>query len=424
MTFDELGLSAPLLRALEEQGYREPTPIQVAAIPAVLSGRDLMAAAQTGTGKTAGFTLPILQRLHETGAPHPHRIRVLVLTPTRELAAQVAESVATYGAHLPFKSTVVFGGVKINPQIAALRKGVDILVATPGRLLDLLEQQLVNLSGVSIFVLDEADRMLDMGFIKPIQRIASELLKPPARQTLLFSATMVPEIRRLAESLMHQPVSVAVSQVASTAPLIKQAVYMVPRAKKPSLLRHLLGDRSVSRALVFTRTKHGADRLSRALNQVGVGADSIHGNKAQNQRRRALESFRNGTARVLVATDVAARGLDVDGITHVVNYDMPLDPDAYVHRIGRTGRAGATGIAVSFCDSDEQHLLRDIERLIGKRVPAIRDLPALPDVAVPAQSETNRGERGSVGHRGHRVAKPGRRPARSSRESVHSGRRR
>ncbi len=350
-----------------------PTPIQAKAIPPILEGKDLLGCAQTGTGKTAAFALPILHQLMNAPVDKTRRgpvlPRVLVLSPTRELATQIGESFATYGRHTGLNHTVIFGGVSQFHQVRALQRGVDILVATPGRLMDLMEQRHVNLSAVKVFVLDEADRMLDMGFIQPIRRIASAV--PAGRQTLLFSATMPKEIMHLADSLLKNPVKVAVAPVASTAALIEQSVYMVQRERKPALLEHLLNDPAVTRVLVFTRTKHGADRLMKRLIQSGVPSDAIHGNKAQNARQRALDQFRSGRSRVLVATDVAARGLDVDGITHVFNYDLPNEPESYVHRIGRTGRAGASGMAISFCDSEERGFLRDIERLTGKRIPLV-----------------------------------------------------
>ena len=337
MTFDELGLSAPLLRAIEEKGYRQPSPIQAVAIPAVLSGRDLMAAAQTGTGKTAGFTLPILELLHAKGVAHPHRIRALVLTPTRELAAQVVESIATYGAHLPFKSTVIFGGVKPNPQIAALRRGIDILVATPGRLLDLCQQGEVKFSDLEVLVLDEADRMLDMGFIHDIRRILK--LLPQQRQNLMFSATFANEIRGLAKTIMNNPLEVSVSAPNTTAERVKQWVYPVDKIRKSALLRELVVQNDWQQVLVFSRTKHGANRLSEYLEKAGVNASAIHGNKSQGARTKALSGFKSGKIRVLVATDIAARGLDIAQLPQVVNFDLPNVPEDYVHRIGRTGRA-------------------------------------------------------------------------------------
>jgi len=366
MRFDQLGLSAPLLRAVNEKGYSEPSPIQAEAIPAVLSGRDVMAAAQTGTGKTAGFTLPILQLLHEGGPLHPHRTRALILTPTRELAAQVAESVTTYGAHLPLKSAVVFGGVKINPQIAKLRKGVDILIATPGRLLDLHGQGEVDFRDLEILVLDEADRMLDMGFIHDIRRILN--LLPDRRQNLMFSATFANEIRTLTNSILHDPVEVEVSPPNATAETVEQWVYPVDKAGKSALLRELVIDNNWQQVLVFTRTKHGANRLAQHLEKAGINAAAIHGNKSQGARTRALAGFKEGRVRVLVATDIAARGLDIAQLPQVVNFDLPNVPEDYVHRIGRTGRAGATGKAYSLVSADEIKQLNGIEQVIQRHL--------------------------------------------------------
>ncbi|MCB1678749.1 MAG: DEAD/DEAH box helicase [Halioglobus sp.] len=366
MTFDELGLSAPLLRAVTEKGYSEPSPIQAQAIPAVLAGRDIMAAAQTGTGKTAGFTLPILHLLHERPPLHPHRIRALIITPTRELAAQVAESVATYGAHLPLKSAVVFGGVKINPQIAKLRKGVDILIATPGRLLDLHQQGEVQFKDLEILVLDEADRMLDMGFIHDIRRILK--LLPPRRQNLLFSATFPVEIRNLTGKLLHDPLEVEVSVANATADTVQQWVYPADKKRKSALLRQLVEDRQWQQVLVFTRTKHGANKLSQYLEKSGIDAAAIHGNKSQGARTRALAGFKAGEIRVLVATDIAARGLDIAQLPQVVNFDLPNVPEDYVHRIGRTGRAGASGRAYSLVSADEIKQLNDIQQLIQRHL--------------------------------------------------------
>ncbi|NND68668.1 MAG: DEAD/DEAH box helicase [Halioglobus sp.] len=367
MSFAELGLAEPLLRAIAERGYKEPTPIQAKAIPAVMAGRDLMAAAQTGTGKTAGFTLPLLHRLHSDDEAHPHRIRVLVLTPTRELAAQVGESVATYGAHLPFKSAVVFGGVKINPQIQKLRRGIDILVATPGRLLDLAGQGEVNFSDLEVLVLDEADRMLDMGFIHDIRRIIK--LLPRERQNLLFSATFAPEIRELAGKFLRDPLEVAVSSPNATADNVAQLVYPVDKKRKPALLLDLVVEKNWQQVLVFSRTKHGANKLAQYLDKAGVDAAAIHGNKSQGARTRALSGFKNGNLRVLVATDIAARGLDIAQLPQVVNVDLPNVPEDYVHRIGRTGRAGASGRAYSLVSADEIKQLEDIERLIQVHLP-------------------------------------------------------
>jgi ATP-dependent RNA helicase RhlE len=404
MTFDELGLSAPLLRAIEEKGYRQPSPIQAVAIPAVLSGRDLMAAAQTGTGKTAGFTLPILELLHARGVAHPHRIRALVLTPTRELAAQVVESIATYGAHLPFKSTVVFGGVKPNPQIAALRRGIDILVATPGRLLDLCQQGEVKFSDLEVLVLDEADRMLDMGFIHDIRRILK--LLPQQRQNLMFSATFANEIRGLAKTIMNNPLEVSVSAPNTTAERVKQWVYPVDKIRKSALLRELVVQNDWQQVLVFSRTKHGANRLSEYLEKAGVNASAIHGNKSQGARTKALSGFKSGKIRVLVATDIAARGLDIAQLPQVVNFDLPNVPEDYVHRIGRTGRAGASGRAFSLVSADEIKQLNDIEQVIQRHITREYVDGFEPDHEVPASAPLRKprtsGQGKTAGGRGRR----------------------
>ncbi len=370
--FGGMGLIEPLLRAVAEEGYTEPTPIQVQAIPHVLEGRNLLGCAQTGTGKTAAFALPILQRL-TFAAPRPDNrarrvIKVLVLSPTRELATQIGESFATYGRHTGFKHATIYGGVGQTPQVDALRRGVDILVATPGRLLDLMGQGYINLDAIEVFVLDEADQMLDMGFIHDVKKIIGAL--PKKRQTLLFSATMPAEIVALAAQLLKDPVKVSVSPEQPTVEMIEQMVYLVQNKKdKQPLLEHLLRDRTISRVLVFTRTKHGADKVVRFLKKAGIPAEPIHGNKSQSARERALGNFKAGRTRVLVATDVAARGIDIDSISHVIQFDLPNVPETYVHRIGRTGRAGADGIALAFCDPEERPYLRDIEKLIRKRIP-------------------------------------------------------
>lgn len=367
-SFDTLGLSAELRRAIADSGYTEPTPIQAKAIPVVLAGRDVLAAAQTGTGKTAGFTLPLLQQLMAAGAPEGARrpVRALVLTPTRELAAQVGENVATYGRHLPLRSAVIFGGVKINPQIERLRAGVDVLVATPGRLLDHLSQRTVDLSQVQILVLDEADRMLDMGFIHDIRKVLARL--PAKRQNLLFSATFSDEIRRLTTGLLHDPVMIEVAPRNTTTELVAQVVHPVDRERKRELLSRLISEGDWQQVLVFTRTKHGANRLAQQLENDGLSAAAIHGNKSQNARTAALAGFKDGSVRVLVATDIAARGLDIDQLPHVVNYELPNVPEDYVHRIGRTGRAGSEGEALSLVCVDEHRLLRDIERVLRSEV--------------------------------------------------------
>jgi len=400
MSFESLGLSAELLRAVGEQGYTQPTPIQQKAIPAVLEGRDIMAGAQTGTGKTAGFTLPMLQRLSQRSAPGGRRpIRALVLTPTRELAAQVAESVKTYGRHLPLRAAVVFGGVKINPQIEQLRRGVDILVATPGRLLDHAGQKTVDLSRVEILVLDEADRMLDMGFIHDIRRVLALLPDNAARQNLLFSATFSDEIRQLADKLLNRPELIEVSRRNTTAERIEQRVHPVDRERKRELLSHLVGSGSWRQVLVFTRTKHGANRLAQQLERDGLSAAAIHGNKSQGARTRALAGFKSGEVRVLVATDIAARGLDIDQLPHVVNYELPNVPEDYVHRIGRTGRAGNAGEAISLVCVDEHKLLRDIERLLKRDLPKMVLAGYEPDPSIPAEPIPN-GRNGVAGASG------------------------
>jgi ATP-dependent RNA helicase RhlE len=364
--FTALGLTEPIVRAALDESYTTPTPVQAEVIPHVLAGRDMLACAQTGTGKTAAFVMPLLQRL-EAAPGARAEIRVLVLTPTRELASQIAESIAVYGRYLDLRHAVVYGGVSQHRQEIALRAAPDFLVATPGRLLDLMKQGVVRLGGVTHFVLDEADRMLDMGFVNDVRRISSTL--PAARQTLLFSATMPPSIESLARSMLADPVRVSVTPAITTAATVEQSVMFVAKADKRALLERVLQDAAVSRAIVFTRTKHGANRLSDQLASSGIASEAIHGNKSQNARERALEAFRKGSTRVLVATDVAARGIDIDGISHVINFDMPNVAESYVHRIGRTGRAGAVGWAIAFCDRDERGLLADIERLIRRRLP-------------------------------------------------------
>ena len=366
MPFTSLGLGDDLLAAVADQGYHTPSPIQAQAIPAVLSGRDVMAAAQTGTGKTAGFTLPLLERLRAGKAASNNQVRALVLTPTRELAAQVAESVATYGKNLPLTSTVVFGGVKVNPQMQRLRGGADILVATPGRLLDLYQQNAVKFDHLEILVLDEADRMLDMGFIHDIRKILSKL--PPKRQNLMFSATFSPEIRALAKGLVNNPVEIDVSPRNTTTELVTQWIAPVDKQRKAALLTHLIQDNNWFQVLVFSRTKHGANKLAKQLESNGIEAAAIHGNKSQNARTRALADFKNGKIRALVATDIAARGLDIEQLPQVVNVDLPNVPEDYVHRIGRTGRAGATGQAISLVSADEAQQLKDIERLTQQQL--------------------------------------------------------
>jgi ATP-dependent RNA helicase RhlE len=370
MSFETLGLSAELLRAVREQGYTEPTAIQKQAIPVIRSGRDIMAAAQTGTGKTAGFTLPLLQHLSENPVQgNPGAVRALVLTPTRELAAQVGDSIKSYGRYLPHRSTVIFGGVNINPQINTLKRGVEVLIATPGRLLDHVQRKTVDLSQVELLVLDEADRMLDMGFIHDIRRIMKCIPARENRQSLLFSATFSPEIRQLAGQFLSRPERVESERCNSTADLIEQLAYPVDKHRKREMLSHMIGAGYWNQVLVFTRTKHGANRLARQLQADGLSTAAIHGNKSQAARTRALAEFKKGDIRVLVATDIAARGLDIDQLPHVVNYELPNVPEDYVHRIGRTGRAGRAGTAISLVSPDEQKLLSDIERLMNAVVP-------------------------------------------------------
>jgi len=390
MSFDTLGLSAELLRAVGEQGYSEPTPIQRKAIPAILEGKDVMAGAQTGTGKTAGFTLPLLQRLSAHSTKKERRpIRALVLTPTRELAAQVAESIETYGRHLPLRSAVIFGGVKINPQIEKLQRGIDILVATPGRLLDHAGQKTVDLSQIEILVLDEADRMLDMGFIHDIRKVLALLPDNGARQNLLFSATFSDEIKQLAGRLLNRPELIEVARRNATADRIEQVVHPVDKNRKRELLSHMIGSRDWRQVLVFSRTKHGANRLAQQLEKDGLSAAAIHGNKSQGARTRALAGFKRGDVRVLVATDIAARGLDIDQLPHVVNYELPNVPEDYVHRIGRTGRAGKEGAAVSLVCVDEHKLLRDIERLLKREISKVVLEGYEPDPAIRAEPIQN-----------------------------------
>ncbi|MGV3540120.1 MAG: DEAD/DEAH box helicase [Rufibacter sp.] len=374
MTFSDLNLIEPLLQALQEEGYTSPTPIQEQAIPPVLNGDDLLGCAQTGTGKTAAFSLPLLQRLHEAGPAHPAKaIRALILTPTRELALQIGDSIKAYGRYTKLKHTVVFGGVGQVPQVEQIRRGVDILVATPGRLLDLMNQGLLSLKHIETFILDEADRMLDMGFIHDVRKVIAQI--PANRQTLLFSATMPQEIQKLSSSILREPVYVEVTPVSSTAEKIAQKVFFVEKTAKRALLKHLLKGDEIQRALVFSRTKHGADRIAKELSKVGISAQSIHGDKAQSTRVRALTQFKNNELKALVATDIAARGIDVDDLTHVINVDLPNEPETYVHRIGRTGRAGAEGLALSFCDDTELPYLRDIEKLTKQTIPVEEDQP-------------------------------------------------
>jgi len=375
LLFENLHLIEPLLKALKTEGYTNPTPIQEKSIPVVLDRKDLLGCAQTGTGKTAAFALPILQILHQEKATQrgPKQIKALILTPTRELAIQIGESFMAYGEYTGLSHLVVFGGVSQVPQVNALRHGIDILIATPGRLLDLMNQRYISLQHINMFVLDEADRMLDMGFINDVNKVISKL--PSKRQTLFFSATMPPEISRLADTILDNPVRVAVTPVSSTVEKVEQGIYFVEKENKPSLLLHILQDSNIKSALVFTRTKHGADKVVKMLNRANIEAEAIHGEKSQNARQRALSLFKNGDLRVLVATDIASRGIDINDLSHVINFELPNIPETYVHRIGRTGRAGASGIALSFCDAEERAYLKDINKLIGKSVPVIEDHP-------------------------------------------------
>ncbi len=434
MLFADLNLSEPILRALVAEGYTTATPIQAKAIPVVLEGRDVMGCAQTGTGKTAAFALPILHRLHTNPQPaHPGKPRVLVLCPTRELATQISDGFRAYGANVRVRNYVIFGGVNQRPQADALRRGVEVCIATPGRLLDLVNQRLVNLSDVHTLVLDEADRMLDMGFIHDIKRIVATLKKD--RQTLMFSATMPREIRELANDLLRNPVSVQVAPTSSTADNIEQSVYFVDKKNKPHLLAHLYHELPMARAIVFTRTKHGADKVVVQLHKRGIRAEAIHGNKSQNARQRALANFKSMKTPVLVATDIAARGIDVDGVTHVINYDVTHEPETYVHRIGRTARAGASGAALSFCDRDERDNLRQIERLLKKSLIVRNDHPEYPQGPVAAASNASaeprppREGRQGDGHREarhehpprrhHEPGRPGNHPPRHDRHGGH-----
>jgi ATP-dependent RNA helicase RhlE len=412
ITFADLNLAQPLMRAVADAGYTRPTPVQAQAIPLVLAGGDLLAGAQTGTGKTAGFTLPILHRLSEKPAanPHPGHPRCLILTPTRELAAQVEESVQTYGKYLSLKSMVMFGGVNINPQIKALRGQMDILVATPGRLLDHVGQKTLDLSGVEILVLDEADRMLDMGFIRDIKKILA--LLPKQRQNLLFSATFPDEIKLLADGMLNKPAMVEVARQGSTAELITQRVYPVDRERKRELLAHLIKEHNWHQVLVFTRTKHGANRLAEQLGKDGIPALAIHGNKSQGARTRALAEFKSGELQVLVATDIAARGIDIIELPHVVNYELPNVPEDYVHRIGRTGRAGSEGEASSLVCVDERKLLNDIERLTKLEIQVVQVPGFEPDPRIKAEPILNGQNRGQQNRGGGQRAR-GQTPARS-----------
>lgn len=391
ISFDELDLINPIKKALQTEGYTKPTPIQAQAIPLVLEGNDLLGCAQTGTGKTAAFAIPIIQLLHTSShqqAKGTRAIRALIVTPTRELAIQIADSFAAYGKNTPLKYAVIFGGVGQKAQTDALAKGVDILIATPGRLLDLMNQRYISLKSINLFVLDEADRMLDMGFIHDVKKLIAAL--PAKRQSLFFSATMPPVIQKLASEILRNPVKVEVTPESSTADTINQFVYMVDRDNKNKLLIHILEDKNIKTALVFTKTKHGADKVVKMLLNHGIKAAAIHGNKSQNARQRALEEFKSHKIRVLVATDIAARGIDVDDLAYVVNYEIPNIPETYVHRIGRTGRAGANGTAFSFCEIEEKEFLQDIQKIIGKTIPKAEENP-FPMTKFTATPKTKKG---------------------------------
>ena len=392
MLFEDLNLIVPILKALTTEGYTTPTPIQEQAIPIILEGKDLLGCAQTGTGKTAAFALPILQILfgEQKAVNEPHTIKALILTPTRELAIQIGESFTAYGKNMGLKNTVIFGGVSQKPQTDALKAGVDIMIATPGRLLDLIHQKYISLHHIQLFVLDEADRMLDMGLGIDVKKIIAHL--PKIRQTMLFSATMPPEISKLVDSILTDPVKVAVTPVSSTVDTIEQAVYFVDKKDKRHLLIHLLKNKSIVSALVFSRTKHGADKITKDLLKAGIQAQAIHGNKSQMARQIALSNFKTKKTRVLVATDIAARGIDVEELSHVINFDLPNIPETYVHRIGRTGRAGLEGVALSFCDEEEKEYLRDIQKLISKSIPVNEDhpYPLIAAVQVPDKDTTKK----------------------------------
>lgn len=390
MLFTDLEIIAPILQALKEEGYTNPTPIQEQAIPLILSGSDLLGCAQTGTGKTAAFAIPMLQLLSKPYAQKPGQknIRALILTPTRELAIQIEDSFKAYGRELRLKTIVVFGGVSQQPQTLALERGADILVATPGRLLDLMSQGYINLKDVEIFVLDEADRMLDMGFVHDVKRVITKL--PQKRQTLFFSATMPSEIQSLANAILTNPKKVEVTPVSSTADTINQSLFFVDKANKKNLLSFMLEDQNIKSVLVFTRTKHGADKVVKDLVRLNIKAEAIHGNKSQNARQRALNNFKERTTRVLVATDIAARGIDVDELSHVINYELPNVPETYVHRIGRTGRAGLNGIAFSFCEHEELPYLKDIQKLIGKSIDVNKSHPYHMDLSIPVNNSGQR----------------------------------
>src|SRR6201992_4060477 len=386
MLFQDLKLIEPILRALKTEGYTTPTPIQQQSIPIILQQRDLLGCAQTGTGKTAAFAIPILQLLYNDRLQHKEQktVKALILTPTRELAIQIDESFAAYGRYTGLKHLVIFGGVPQHAQVQALQRGVDILVATPGRLLDLVDQRYINLQHIKYFVLDEADRMLDMGFIHDIRKVLTKL--PQKKHSLFFSATMPPEIQKLANTILVNPSKVEVTPASTTAETVQQSIYFVEKKDKRSLLLHVLKDGSIGTALVFTRTKHGADKVAQGLVRAGIRAEAIHGNKSQNARQRALENFKSRHTRILVATDIAARGIDIDELTHVINFELPNVPETYVHRIGRTGRAGASGTALSFCDGEEKEFLRDIQKLIARQIPVVEDHPHVSVGGISVQS--------------------------------------
>jgi len=418
--FSDLGLAEPIQRALHARNHIIPTPIQARAIPQLLAGKDLLGIAQTGTGKTAAFALPILHQLSQKhGKCQPRRPRALVLAPTRELAIQIGDEFRAYAAHLHLRSTVIFGGVGQRPQVNALMRGVDILVATPGRLLDLMNQRHLRLDAVEFFVLDEADRMLDMGFVRDVRKIMAAL--PKVRQSLLFSATMPSEISRLSGEILNQPVRVEVTPQATPLEIIEQSVYHVDGGGKLALLTGIMGDPALSRVIVFSRTKHRANRIAERLVKAGISAEAIHGNKSQGARQRALKRFRAGEVRVLVATDIAARGIDIDSVSHVINFELPNEPESYVHRIGRTARAGAGGIALSFCDPSEREYLRDIERLIKRRLTVIGEEPPMP--ASQAQGKVRHAHGGHRGQQGHnRNGRNRNRSSRNFRSSANTGR--
>lgn len=431
MKFSDLALIEPIQTAIQKAGYEKPTPIQEQAIPHLLQGRDLLGCAQTGTGKTAAFALPILNRLSQAwSSVQPKSVKTLVLTPTRELALQIHENFQIYGANLKLKTAVVFGGVGITPQIKAVERGVDVLIATPGRLLDLVQQNKLSLKTVEIFVLDEADRMLDMGFIHDIRKVLAII--PKKRQTLFFSATMPPEIEKLAATMLHEPVRVEVTPVSSTAEKVSQKLMYVEKSQKRDLLRHVLNHPDFKRVIVFTRTKHGANKVSEVLTKNRIPAEAIHGNKSQNARQRALEMFKTGKIQVLIATDIAARGIDVDGVTHVINFEVPNISESYVHRIGRTARAGASGEAISFCDAEEKSFIRDIEKLIGQKIPVDTSHPyhsVAIENAIPISSgkakaiiEGNKGQqRGGGGRRFGGGGRPSQSNSRSKNKKYFTG---